>query len=538
MVSGTPSNPPQFKSLQKFVRLVAIALLFLGVSFRFANLDLKVYWHDEVYTSMVITARPGRYLSQALFQNKLVKPDALLAYQGFTLDLSLNDMVIRKGLEDAQHPPFYYVFLRFWAQLWGTSPTVTRSFSSLLSLLLFPSLYWLCLELFNSSLSAWVAIALFAISPFHLVYAQEARQFGLWAALILFSSALLLRAIRSSRWQDWTGYGIVMVISYYTALNTLWISVAHFGYILFLGENGVGKFRSGRSTIFFIVTLIVVALVFIPWLYFLFLSKDTMGATTAWTGVPLPLIITIQSIIFNFSRCFVDFNLDFSNPFAYIFAVPILILQVYAVYVLYETTPRRVWGFVIALGGTSAIVLLLPDLLFGGQRFTVTRYLFPCFIALQLAVVHLLSTYLTAPQKWKSGFAKLVFLILILLGIFSCGVYSLSNTWWNKVLNSNYHQIAGLINRSDRPLVIVDSFAYNPASMISLCYLIKPNIQLLLLPPVGTIFPKIDLPSEVKTIFLFNLPESFRQQFESRFQKGLNLAFKDPWNEVWANIRD
>ena len=35
----------------KWLRLVFIALLLLGICLRFTALDRKIYWHDEVYTS-------------------------------------------------------------------------------------------------------------------------------------------------------------------------------------------------------------------------------------------------------------------------------------------------------------------------------------------------------------------------------------------------------------------------------------------------------------------------------------------------------
>ncbi|MDX2243135.1 MAG: glycosyltransferase family 39 protein [Leptolyngbyaceae cyanobacterium bins.302] len=533
------SHPPiQPFKLISVMRWAAIALLTLAVILRFVHLDRKVYWHDEVYTSMVITARPGRYLSQDLFQNKLVKPADLLAYQTFVPGLSLQDMIVRKGVEDVQHPPLYYVLLRFWAQLWGTDPAIIRGFSSLLSLLLFPALYGLCLELFASHLSGWIAIALFAVSPFHLVFAQEARQFGFWTALILASSALLLRAMRFPSWRNWVGYGLAMVIAFYTALFSLWIAVGHLLYVLLLDpENCLLKLpvQIGRRTIFWAGSLVLVGVLFIPWFYFIVESHKALGATTSWAAIPLPLLITVQATIFNFSRSFVDFNFDFDTSIAYMLAIPVLMLQAYAVYVLCRTAPLRIWWFVLTFTGVTALAYGLPDGLFGGQRFTVTRYLIPCFVGLHLAVVYLLTHSFTESSRWKQRVAAIVFAGLLGLGVLSSGVYTQANTWWIKVLNSNYHQVAELINESDRPLIVVDSFGYNPASMVSLSYLLKPETQFLLLPPVGTSFPVKELPSDRQTVFLFNLPEVFRNQFKSRYQKEFVLSFKDPWNEVWES---
>lgn len=522
--------------LSRTVRLVSIALLVLAVCFRVTNLDRKVYWHDEAYTSMVITARPGSYFTKGLFQGNVVKPSDLLAYQQFVPTLSLTDMLVRKGVEDAQHPPLYYLLLRFWAEVWGTSPTSTRGFTALLSLLLFPAVYWFCMELFASSLVAWVAIALFAVSPFQLVFAQEAREYGLWAILSLVSSALLLRAIRSASWRNWVLYGVSMVLSFYTALFALWLAVGHFFYLLVI-DNGNQLFklplRLGKRTILFIVTLVAALLFFTPWIYFVITSEGLLNTSTSWIAVPLPLLISVQSTLFNFSRSFVDFNLDFSNPIAYGFMIPLLILQGYAVYVLCRHASIRIWWFILTFVGSTALAFGLPDLLSGGQRFTVTRYLIPCFMGLQLAVAYLLATWFITLQRWKVRSATIVFSLLIALGIASCGVYTQADTWWNKVLNANYHQVAAIVNGSDRPLLITDAFGYNPASMISLSYLLKPDARFLLLPPVGNAFPMKTLPQEAYSTFLLNLPEVFRHQFEANYQRELSLIFKDPWNELW-----
>ncbi|MDA0266900.1 MAG: glycosyltransferase family 39 protein [Cyanobacteria bacterium] len=521
----------------KWIRLIAIALLILGTAFRFAHLDRKVYWHDEAYTSMVITARPGRYLSQDLFQNRVVKPADLLAYQDFVPDLTLKDMVVRKGIEDVQHPPLYYVLLRFWAQVWGTAPVVTRGFSSLLSLLVFPALYGLCRELFALPLSGWVAIALFAVSPLHLVFGQEAREFGFWTALILASSALLLRAMDRPSWRNWVLYGVSMVAAAYTALFSVCIAIGHFAYVLGTDAgNQLGRSpRVGKRTIFCFGTLCWVAVFFLPWVYFIVAAHQELGGTTSWTAVPLTLLVGVQASVFNFSRSFVDFNFGLDAAIAYLLALPILALQGYALYQLCRTAPRKTGWFMVTFMGVTALFFGLPDLLSGGQRFTVTRYLIPCFVGLQLAVVYLLSSNFTARPSWKRRFATLVFSLLIALGVLSCGVYAQANTWWNKGLSSNYHQVAELINGAEAPLIVTDAFSYNPASMISLSYLLEPETQFLLLPRVEESFSVTDLPRDAKTIFLFNLPGIFREQFEVRYPITFSLAFQDPWNEVWES---
>lgn len=526
--------------LRLSVRMIAIALLVLAVGLRFVALDSKVYWHDEVFTSTVITARPGRYMIQELFQHRVVKPADLLAYNQFVPELTLPDMVSRLSQEDVQHPPLYYLLLRGWAQVWGTAPAMMRSFSALLSLLIFPAVYWLCLELFESRLSSWLAIALFAISPFHLVYAQEAREYSFWTGQIILSSVLLLRALRLPGWRPWVWYGLAILAAIYTALFTVWVAIGHFVYTV-LVDPGHHRCRPpwqiGHRTRRWLATLSLVLLLFSPWAYRI-VTSTTLGTSTSWAAVSHPLWLNLQFATFNFSRSFVDFDLAFNDPLAYGLTLPVLLLQGYAVYVLWQTAPNKIRWFILTLIGGTALALGLPDLLFGGQRLTVTRYLIPCFVGLQLAVVWLLNRYLMTRQQWKVWLATAVLTGLIGLGVISCGVYAQVNTWWNKVLNTNYHQVAEQMNQSDRPLIVVDGFGHNSASMIALSYLLKPETQLLLLPAVGDTFPLQQLPPGGQTIFLVNLPESFRQQFEAQFHTGLSLTFEDPWNQIWRGVLD
>jgi uncharacterized membrane protein len=130
----------------------------------------------------------------------------LQKYQRINPEKDLTDTLKALVIDQPEHPPLYYVIVRFWVQWFGNSVAVTRSLSALISLLTFPCVYWLCLELFGSPMTGWMAIALMAVSPFHVVYAQEAREYSLWIVMILLSSAAFLRAIRLQTRLSWGIY--------------------------------------------------------------------------------------------------------------------------------------------------------------------------------------------------------------------------------------------------------------------------------------------------------------------------------------------
>jgi uncharacterized membrane protein len=159
------------------LRFFIVILLAIGIFFRFVNLDKKVYWHDETYTSLRVSGYNVEQVSRKLFNSQEISIKDLQKYQRPNPETSAIDTIKGLAKEEPQHPPLYYAIARFWAQWFGSSPTAMRSLPVLFSLLVFPCIYWLCLELFESSIVGWVAVGLIAVSPIFIRYAQEARQY-------------------------------------------------------------------------------------------------------------------------------------------------------------------------------------------------------------------------------------------------------------------------------------------------------------------------------------------------------------------------
>lgn len=214
------------------LRLLIVIILAVGIFFRFVNLDRKVYWQDETATSLRIAGHTKEEFVQQVFNGQLISVEELRQrYLYLNSSTSWFDTV--KALTGRpEHSPLYYLMARFWAQCFGTSVAVMRSLPALISLLIFPSIYWLCLELFESSLVGWVAVALIAVSPVHVLYAQEARQYSLWTVSILLSSASLLRATRLKTNRSWGIYAATMALGLYSHLFFGLIALGHGIYIL------------------------------------------------------------------------------------------------------------------------------------------------------------------------------------------------------------------------------------------------------------------------------------------------------------------
>ncbi len=122
--------------------------------------------------------------------------------------------------------------MRFWLQWFGDSVSARRSLSVFSSLLVFPSLYWLCWELFTSVPVGWVALALIAVSPLHILYAQEAREYSLWTFTTVLSSAVLLHAMRVQTKLSWGMYAVTVILGLYTFSFSAFMIFGHGIYVL------------------------------------------------------------------------------------------------------------------------------------------------------------------------------------------------------------------------------------------------------------------------------------------------------------------
>ena len=220
-------------SKSKF-RLLVLALLLLGLFFRFVNIDKKFYWYDEVFTSLRISGYTQTEVLQEITNSPLVASPDLMKYQRSNSTKNWGDTVKSLAIEEPQLPPLYFLAVKSWAKLFGDSPFSTRSFSVLMSLLVFPGVYWLCRELFAAPQVAEIAVGLIAVSPLYVLYAQEARPYSLWPALILLACASLLRAMRLQTRMSWGIYILAIIMGLYAQLFFVFVIIVQGVYLILL----------------------------------------------------------------------------------------------------------------------------------------------------------------------------------------------------------------------------------------------------------------------------------------------------------------
>lgn len=286
----------------KWLKFLLLIVITIGIVFRFANLDSKIYWDDEIFTSLRVSGYTSQEVERQL-RNRVVSLEELQKYQYPNLEKTAFDTINGLAKEEPQLPPLYFLLTRFWGQMFGNSVTITRSLSAIFNVLTIIAIYWLAQELFKSPIVGWMLMALISVSPFHLLYAQTARHYSLWGLITVLSSLALLRAKRLNNLFNWSIYSLTIVLGLYTLPLFLLVAIGHGIYII-----PIERFKFNNTVRNYLISFIVGLLAFIPWIFLTLISVSSLEETTNWLnysyryGIPELAFNWLQNI----TRLFID----------------------------------------------------------------------------------------------------------------------------------------------------------------------------------------------------------------------------------------
>lgn len=526
-------------------------LLSLGLVFRVVNLDHKVFWVDEVATALRAAGYTRQEVTETLADGALHTPSELLSYQQLTPNRSLSNALLAFQ-QSPEHAPLYFLLTRFWMQLFGSSIAAIRSFSVVCSLLLLPVIYWLSQLLFKQAYVSWITVALMAISPFFIAYAQEARPYSLWVLLLALSGGGLLQALQRNTMSNWALYALTLVLSCYTSLLTLGVAIGQALYV-FATERQFSQ-RVQRFGLAWIVAIITL----LPWLWKAGQSWQTIQANTTWMRMPLDSFAKVT--IWFYSAAILYFDVPVITEPRLIaaaeiaVAVGVVAVVVYAYYRLCERTPQRIWLFVLSLSLPVPLALILLDLISNGRYSTAPRYLLPFHLGTQLAVAYLLgdrlSKSITPSLNWRG-----IAVFLVSISLLSNLVHFETSPRYLKSRSLHNLPISAIVNQVRQPLLITES--ENTIDLLSLSHSLNQDVLLKIL-PTSELFEQLHQESTeasdsaqsqisppfadqwksskslalnslsdrfCKTIFLFNPSPNLKHQLQQNPQLGLEQRY-------------
>lgn len=171
--------------------LLIVAILLIGAVLRMYHLDTFDLRGDEAYSAVHWTQTP------------------------FTADWQYM-------AEREPHPISAFLTYWSWAEATGKSVFAVRMLSVMGSLLSIAGVLALSFRLFKRQYLALCVAFLWAVHPFNIWHAQDARVYGILAAINVFSLYFLVRALEKSSnqttlrgWQPWLPYLVVQLLAIY-----------------------------------------------------------------------------------------------------------------------------------------------------------------------------------------------------------------------------------------------------------------------------------------------------------------------------------
>lgn len=395
--------------MKKHYLLLGLILL-LATLLRLFNLTSISLWHDEAFSALLI-------------------------------NYNWQEMFYRIGLD--VHPPFYYVILRLWSDLFGDSLWALRGFSAFFGVATVWASYAFVKVAFKKENLALAAALLLAVNPFQIQYVTEARMYTLGTFLLMLSAYYLVKAFDTKKYRFWLGFilstSAAMYTHYYLFFSILGIDLFALYYIF---KNYRFELKQYSQLV---LSYIIVLLLYIPWLK-TFKFQFTQVQENYWIpkmnewSVPL----TNWRLIFGTGA-------DSGNPTTRIFLVIASLFTLFLIYrVIKKEKTMYKW---LALSGT--IIPFLGALLLSlKQSIYLDRYFL--FAALFYTILLCLFIFELPNKKLKYG------IYVLMLGI---SVYN----WWGFWSSMDIQHKTGMssaasyINNNIEPgneLVIGSSFEF------------------------------------------------------------------------------
>lgn len=522
-------------SVDSKIRTLFIAVVVLGILLRFAHLDRKAFNWDEVRSFYRLSGYTREAVIEELFTGEIVSTRDIQRYQAPSSAKSFRDAMGALA-NNPEHPPLYYLIARFWMSFFG-SPFSARVLSILLGIACLPALYWLCCELFHLSLAAWIALALFAVSPYQILLSQAAREYSLWTLMTLLSSAMLLKALRTQKSLHWLFYALTVTGGLYTHL---FFAITAFSQGIYTAIDQ--QFRLTKNSIRYLASSGIAGLLFLPWLSNLWVKRKRFEEVTSWTKeFESGTKKIVEGNINNIGDIFLDFNNR--TRIEYYISILLCLLAIYAIYCVTRSPSVKSRFFLTLLILPSWLIIFIPDLIAGvGVRSLQSRYLVPPYMGIQICCAFLLAQGIISSKHFMKVGASGLLVILILFGLGSGAAISQYRDWdyleWQGTPISENLKIAPLINQSQHPLVISEA---THSFILALSYLTDERVRFKLFKEQDSDRPQdrlnyVELSDRFSDIFIYYPRKQFLQRLKTerpnfefrKVTKGLYKVTKYP----------
>jgi mannosyltransferase len=227
---------------------------------------------------------------------------------------------LREALRHDGAPPLYYLLLHGWIQVFGSGDVAVRALSGVFSVATLPIAWW-CGRRLGGRRLGWVAVLVFASSPYAIRYATESRMYSLQMFLVLAGYLALVRALERPALGRLALVAVIASALMYTQYWSMYLlAVVGIGLVFrAVRAPTLNERRAARSVI---VAMIAAGITFLPWL-------TTFQYQLAHTGTPWgdPILPTS-----GFADSIIGFGGGGDHAEAFVLLLPVLLLPLLALF--------------------------------------------------------------------------------------------------------------------------------------------------------------------------------------------------------------
>ena len=245
------------------------------------------------YGCLILVAVAGTLLRTQGIETRSIWFDESFSWR--IASFPVREAVERIGQDN--HPPLYFLLLKGWVAVFGTSEVALRSLSALLGGATILAAAALTLEVVRARgerdtvraerAAALIAAVLVAVSVVHIRWAWEVRMYTLGTTFSALTSWAMLRALRSDAVGAWVGYGALALLFAYTHYYALFSLVAQAvfvaGSLVFEARGRPVRVVTAPRFWHALLALAVVAVGWLPWVPS-FLAQRQQVEDQFWTN--------------------------------------------------------------------------------------------------------------------------------------------------------------------------------------------------------------------------------------------------------------
>jgi uncharacterized membrane protein len=463
-------------TLKPLISTLAFLLVFmLGAYLRLQGLDTKFYWRDEVSTSFVVTGHSYSFIGAALDAIEGQRRTTGEVLSALEQNPDTNPLRLLRDLwqNDPQHLPFYFLVAQQWTEFFGADAPALRLLAAMFGILSLPLFTWLCFELFGSLKVALIGLTLVSLSPLHLIYSQQNREYSLWFAATVFSAATLVWVQRRPNKKRWAVYAISVFLGSFAFLFFIPCLLCHAVYQWTANRQLFKTFSSWL--------LLGVAPVS-PWLINIVSRSGDIANLNEWSNAPLTLKVYGEGLLVVVARLYLDLNVSSFSGFGserWVSVSAIIALCIFsATAVASLLRERRREGVLVAMLTLLPLVTLIGLDLKGGRHALVSRHLVVTWVGLYLASAWLIG------RSLKSRFASAaLFVAIIGAEIVSLKAYLPAREWWAYSAR-DLTGVAATLRAKPDPLLVV-AHPFSSKQLVSLSYELGREFPMIVVSPAN-----------------------------------------------------